>query len=118
MSFTHSALSDLRYHGALGQFDQELGWQRHGAVVYEWISPLKGPTVYEDALKAHGEGFHHLAFQVEDMDKAMAAWTTAGFPVVQSGAWGEKGKPGSGRFAYVDTDPIGGVTVELLWDFR
>lgn len=38
--------------------------------------------------------------------------------LVQSGAWGEKGKPGSGRFAYADTSAIGGVTIELLWNQR
>jgi hypothetical protein len=37
---------------------------------------------------------------------------------VQGGAWGEKGKPGWGRFAYQDTHPIGGVDVELLWNYR
>lgn len=118
LSYTHPALSELKYRGEPGSFDQELGWQRHGAVVYEWIKPLKGPTVYEDALRSHGEGFHHLAFQVEDLDKAMVAWTAAGFPVIQSGAWGERGTSGSGRFAYVDTDSIGGVIVELLWSFK
>ena len=37
-------------------------------------------------------------------------------PIVQSGAWGEAGKPGAGRFAYADTTRFGGVTVELLWN--
>jgi hypothetical protein len=46
------------------------------------------------------------------------SWKTLGFEVSQSGAWGEKGKPGSGRFAYVDTDAIGGVTIELLWNYK
>jgi len=118
MSYTHPVLSELKYHGGLGLFDQELGWQRHGKVVYEWINPLKGPTVYEDALRSHGEGFHHLAFQVEDLDGAVAAWAAAGFSVIQSGAWGEKGKLGSGRFAYVDTDAMGGVIIELLWNLK
>ncbi len=25
---------------------------------------------------------------------------------------------GSGRFAYIDTEPRGGVTIELLWNYR
>jgi hypothetical protein len=33
-------------------------------------------------------------------------------------AAGEKGKPGSGRFAYAATDAFGGVTTEFLWSFR
>ncbi len=118
MSFTHGSLRDLQYRGQPGRFDQELGWQRHGTIVYEWIQVLKGPTVYEESLKAHGEGFHHLAFDVEDMDKAIAQWSGFGYQNVQSGAWGEHRQPGSGRFAYIDTEPIGGVIIELLWNFR
>jgi len=118
IAVTHGPLRDRIYRGQPGQFDHNLGWQRHGTVVYEWCIPLQGPTAYEDHLKAHGEGFHHLAFQVDDIDKVIADWTARGFPSIQSGAWGEAGKQGSGRFAYMDTDAIGGVTVELLWSFR
>lgn len=116
MEVTHPALTDLRYHGEPGTFDQKLGWHRHGTVTWEWIVPLKGPTVYQDFLDAYGEGFHHLAFDIPDMDEATEAWVAAGFPIVQSGAWGEEGEPGSGRFAYADTTSIGGVTIELLWN--
>ena len=56
MDVTHPPLSDLRYHGEPGLFDQKLGWHRHGTVTWEWIEPLQGPTVYRDFLKAHGEG--------------------------------------------------------------
>lgn len=118
MTFTHGATRDPRYRGKPGQFDQELGWQRHGRVPYEWILSLKGPNVYEDHLKVHGEGIQHLGLPVEDMDKAVGEWGKAGFAVAQSGAWGEEGKKGSGRFAYLDTDSIGGLTIELLWSFR
>jgi hypothetical protein len=117
-SVTHPALWDLRYHDQPGQFDAELGWQRHGRVVYEWILPLKGPTVYSDHMDKHGEGFHHIAFEVADLDAEVARWNALGFPFVQGGAWGEKGKPGWGRFAYQDTHPIGGADVELLWNYR
>jgi methylmalonyl-CoA/ethylmalonyl-CoA epimerase len=115
MDVTHPALTDLRYHGQPGEFDQKLGWHRHGTVTWEWIMPLAGPTVYEDFLAVAGEGFHHFAFDVADIDEVAKAWTALGHPIVQSGGWGEKGQPGSGRFAYADTTGIGGVTVELLW---
>lgn len=118
MEITHGALGDLVYRGQPGVFDQRLGWQRHSDITYEWIQPLKGPTVYNEAMKTHGEGFHHFAFDVQDMDQAIAFFKAKGLAVSQSGSWGEKGKPGSGRFAYIDTDAIGGVTLELLWNYR
>ncbi|RPJ80067.1 MAG: hypothetical protein EHM18_19065 [Acidobacteria bacterium] len=43
MSVTHGLLTNLKHRGQPGQFDQKLGWQRHGNIVYEWILPLKGP---------------------------------------------------------------------------
>jgi catechol 2,3-dioxygenase-like lactoylglutathione lyase family enzyme len=117
-SLTHPALWDLRYHGKPADFDARFGWQRHGRVPYEWILPLKGPTVYLDHMEKHGEGFHHIAFDVGDLDAEVARWNALGFPFVQGGAWGENGKPGWGRFAYQDTHPIGGADVELLWNYR
>jgi hypothetical protein len=116
MEVTHGPLTDLVYRGQPGRFDQRLGWHRHGTVTWEWIEPVAGPTVYEDFLKEHGEGFHHFALDVPDIDAASAAWQARGVKIVQSGGWGEKGKPGSGRFAYAATDAFGGVSTELLWN--
>jgi hypothetical protein len=115
-SITRPQLRGVEYRGKRARYEQELGWQRHGSVPYEWCVPPAGqPSVYTEFLERHGEGVQHLGFNVEDIDKAVAQY---GFPVSQSGAWGEEGKKGSGRFAYLDTDGIGGVTVELLWSFR
>ena len=90
MPVTHGPLRDAVYRGQPGQFDQELGWHRHGEIVYEWIRILKGPTVYEEYLRAHGEGPHHLGFDALDIDKVVGEWSALGFPPLQSGAWGEK----------------------------
>jgi hypothetical protein len=114
LTLDHPALRDRLYHGQPAAFDQELGWQRHGSVAYEWIRSLAGPTIYDDFTTAHGEGLHHIAFEVGDLDQAAAAWKESGFEVVQSGAWGDAGQPGSGRYAYVDATGAGGVYVELL----
>lgn len=117
MSFTHGGLTNLKYRRRPADFDMRLGWQRHGKVVYEWIQSLRGPDVYLDHMKVHGEGLHHLAFGVDDMDKELAWWAEKGYPESMSGGWGVEGKPGSGRFAYVDTQAVGGIDVELLWNY-
>jgi hypothetical protein len=118
MTFSQGALRDRTYRGQPGVYDHILGWQRHGKIPYEWIMSLKGPTVYDDFFKAHGEGFQHFGVPTGDMDKAIAEWDKLGYKVSQSGAWGEEGKKGSGRYAYIDTDSLGGATIELLWNFR
>jgi catechol 2,3-dioxygenase-like lactoylglutathione lyase family enzyme len=119
-AFTYTDVNsrDPLYRGRPGAFRMRLGWQRHGAVPFEWIQPLAGPSTYHDYMAKYGEGFHHLAFNVADMDAAIKEWTGMGYEMTMAGAWGEKDKPGSGRFAYFDTTRDGGIEVELLWNYR
>jgi Glyoxalase/Bleomycin resistance protein/Dioxygenase superfamily len=118
MAFNKGNLSDVEYHGTPVAIEQQFGWQRNRKVVYEWLAPITTPNTFDDHMARYGEGIHHLAVNVPDMPKAIEQWKAAGYKVASTGAWGEKGKPGSGRFAYVDTEPIGGVIMELLWQFR
>jgi len=110
-------ISDKMYHGATADYDLKQGWQKQGKVPYEWCFSLRAPNVYLDHLKQHGEGIHHLGFAVKDMDEVIRDYESKGFHFSMSGSWGEKGKPGSGRFAYVDLEDAGGVTMELLWNY-
>jgi methylmalonyl-CoA/ethylmalonyl-CoA epimerase len=118
LTVTHDSIHDKTYYGNPGVFDIKLGWQRHGDIPFEWCIPLKGPNVYEDHIEMHGEGLHHIAFETTDIDKVLADYIAKGFVISQSGGWGEKGKPGSGRFAYLDPKGLGGITIELLWNFK
>ncbi len=118
MQITHGETWGKQYYEEPADFDMKLGWYRYGNIVYEWCIPLKAPTVYEDHIKKYGEGFQHLGFSVPDMDKAIQYFKDRGLKISMSGGWGEKGKAGSGRFAYVDTEGIGGETIELLWSYN
>jgi hypothetical protein len=118
MTYTRPATSELVYRGKPGKFDMRLGWWRHGSVPFEWIEPLAGPSGYHEHLEKHGEGFHHLAFNVPDMDAGIRQWESWGFPLLMGGAWGDKGKPGSGRFAYHDLHAACAADIELLWNFK
>jgi catechol 2,3-dioxygenase-like lactoylglutathione lyase family enzyme len=115
MSIEHNISVDRNYRGQPGKYEMYLGWWHWSDVTFEWIQPLVGPSVYEEYLKAHGEGLHHLAFDVDDLNRTVALLGSRGAPVSQSGGW--INDPGSkGRFAYLDTEPYGGITIELLWD--
>lgn len=118
MTYSKPETSELVYRGKPGAFSMRLGWQRHTKVPFEWIQALSGPSTYHEHLDKQGEGFHHLAFNVREMDAAIRQWESWGFPLSMGGAWGEKGKPGSGRFAYHDLQTIGGTEIELLWSYR
>ncbi len=110
-----SPREDSRYHAKPLWLDFDVCWQRHTQFTYEWIiPPATPPNLYVDYLKTHGEGIQHLGVPVEDLDKSVADYQKLGYSVAQSGAWGETGKKGSGRYAYLDTDSIGGVIAEIL----
>ncbi len=114
MPIDHNISVDRNYRGQPGKFEMYLGWWRWGDVTFEWIQSLVGPSVYDEYLSAHGEGLHHLAFEVRDMDQAVELLKARGAPVSQSGGWDNPRS--KGRFAYLDTEPFGGVTIELLWN--
>ncbi len=116
LQINHPELGNPMYYGEPADHDLIQGWQRHGTISYEWCIPVKPPIVYEDHIQKHGEGIHHLAFSVNDMDKVLEDYTSRGFVVSMGGTWGEVGKPGSGRYEYIDLEKAGGLTMELLWN--
>ena len=113
----HPVLGDTRYYGEITDHELIQGWQKHGTVSYEWCIPVKPPIVYEDHINLHGEGIHHLAFSVSDMDAVLQDYTARNYTNTMGGTWGEEGKPGSGRYEYMGLEEAGGLTMELLWNY-
>ena len=108
--------ADSRYRDKPLSLAFEVGFQRHTQFRYEWISPPPTPpNIYADFLnKHHREGIQHIGVPVEDLPKSIADYEKLGYHVHQSGAWGDVGKPGSGQYAYMDTDSAFGISVELV----
>ncbi|MDD5081879.1 MAG: VOC family protein [Dehalococcoidales bacterium] len=82
-----------------------------GAVSFELVQPVTGKSVQREFLEKHGEGINHLGFMVDDVDKEVARMAKKGFKVVSSGRE-VAGAPF--RFAYLDTDKVGGVVFEIV----
>jgi catechol 2,3-dioxygenase-like lactoylglutathione lyase family enzyme len=110
----HNVSVSRIYRGQPGKFEMDLGWGRFGDAPFEWVQSTVGPNLYEEYLREHGEGFHHFGVTVQDMDAALKMLSAKGAPPVMGGGWDEP--ESKGRFAYLDTEPHGGVTVELIWD--
>ena len=110
---------DSRYRGQPLSLAFEVAFQRHTQFRYEWISaPPNPPNIYADFLnKHHREGIQHIGMPVDDLSKAIAAYEKLGYHVHQAGAWGNVGSPGSGQYAYMDTDSAGGISVELIHSY-
>jgi catechol 2,3-dioxygenase-like lactoylglutathione lyase family enzyme len=114
LQIIHNVSLDRMYRGKPGKFEMDLGWNRRGDLPFEWVQSTLGPNDYIEYQKDHGEGLHHLGFSVKDMDAAIAHFKAKGVTASMSGGWDINGR--KGRFAYLDTDPHGGVTVELIWN--
>jgi hypothetical protein len=110
----HNVSLDRVYRGQPGIYEMWLGWDRTGDAPFEWVQQITGPDVYVEFGKTHGEGFHHLGVNVRDMDEAIRLMTARGAPPSQLAAWNTP--KGKGRAVYLDTEPYGGVTLELIYD--
>jgi len=80
-----------------------------GPLQIELIQPVEGENIYTEFLASKGEGLHHLAFQVDDLETMLAALAKKGIKPIFHHNYG------FGAFAYLNTDKIGGVMFELLW---
>src|SRR5665648_259047 len=99
---------EVYYYGKLVKATWKFGFVSLGSVELELIQPLNGPTVYHDFLKEHGEGIQHLGFDVKDFDKKIEVCEQLGIEIIQ------QGKCKVARFAYFDTNKIGGITLEII----
>ncbi|PWT89391.1 MAG: hypothetical protein C5B56_07200 [Proteobacteria bacterium] len=111
--------ADGRYRGEPLSLAFEVGFQRHAQFRYEWITPPPSPpNIYADFLNRHRvDGIQHIGMLVDDLPKSIAACERLGYTVHQSGAWGDVGKPGSGQYAYMDTQSVGGISLELVHSY-
>jgi len=82
-------------------------------VQLELIEPNDTPSAWRDALNEKGEGLHHIAFFVEDMDEAIRDCTAAGMKLLQQGLYSDL----KGRYAYMDGQRDYKCIIELLKNF-
>jgi glyoxalase/bleomycin resistance protein/dioxygenase superfamily protein len=79
-----------------------------GDLSLELIEPLSGDSIYAEHLMNHGEGLHHLAFDVESFEQTREQLRRKGYAEVQSG------RPfGLCNYIYVDTQRDLAILTEL-----
>jgi hypothetical protein len=67
------------------------------------------PTAYKEFLDSGREGFHHLAWWVDNIDGVEAAVREAGWDVVLQGDGG-----GAARFFYADAPAVAATCLEVM----
>ena len=81
----------------------------------ELLEPVGGPSTWKDFLDNHGEGVHHITFEIKDMDKQVSLMQDRGAKLIQQGQWTDHS---GGRYAYLDTTPQLAVMLELVEIFK
>ncbi|MGB6866037.1 MAG: VOC family protein [Candidatus Aminicenantaceae bacterium] len=83
-----------------------------GNITIELIEPVGGPSTWQEFLENKGEGIHHIAFEIKDMDKKIDLLTAGGITLLQ------KGDYEGGRYCYMDGVSKLGLILELLENFN
>ncbi len=103
---------NMTFKGKPSNAQTKLAFFELGPVQLELVQPLGGQSSWQDGLARHGEGFHHLAFWVEGMQKSVDFLKERGVSMVQ------RGDMGPGQYAYFDAESSLGITLELLEHVR
>ena len=82
-----------------------------GEAQIELVQPTRPDSPVGRFLAKHGEGFHHVAFQVDDLEAALAVLKANGVELID-----EKPRIGAGgaRMAFVHPKGAFGVLTELV----
>ena len=80
----------------------------------ELIQPNGVKSTWQDFLDEHGEGIHHIAFNIEGMNDKIAACEKFGMTCIQRGKYGD----GGGEYAYMDASKDMKCILELLENYK
>lgn len=101
---------EATFRGRPADFTAHVSLAYAGDLQLELIQPVSGESIYSEFLGRSGAGLHHVAFETDDLDAAVARARTAGLEVLQQGVMAG----GLMSFAYVDGTRWGAPYVEIL----
>ncbi len=106
--FPHVEYEEITYLGKQAHGYWEMAFARLGSFELELACPVRPPSIYQDFLDQHGEGLHHVGFDVKDMAAVLRKAQENGIPVLMSG------RTKVGGFAHLDTRRFGGTIFEVI----
>lgn len=102
----------LMYHGSKGDFSARFCFIEMAGKEIELIEPVSGESLWKDFLEDHGEGIHHLKFEVESINETLSFFKSLNIKCTQ---YGSAVGPNSGKtWAYFDTYDRFGYVIEVL----
>jgi methylmalonyl-CoA epimerase len=100
----------MTYRGQPSNDQAKLAFISVGQVQIELIEPIGTQSSWHEGLAKNGEGIHHIAFKVQDLEKTVKSLTAEGMPPIHRGRYGSD----DGTFVYMDSTKQLGVLLELL----
>lgn len=115
----------LAIYGKIGEFEvkkTEVAGQKArvallkaGDASVEFLEPTSGDSTLAKFIRERGEGLHHIAFEVDDIEKSTEELKGRGFRFIYD-------KPADGKFGsrvnFIHPRSTGGVLVELTQNAR
>ncbi len=98
----------MKYKGRAAEGRAKLAFLQLENITIELIEPVGGPSTWRDFLEKHGEGVHHIAFNVENMEHAENSLREIGVEIDQEGFFT------GGAYAYTNPESPLGIIIELL----
>jgi methylmalonyl-CoA/ethylmalonyl-CoA epimerase len=96
-TFDPSKVKNLTVRGKPVEHAMRVAIAMIGDLMWELIQPLDDKSIYAEFLKEHGEGIHHILFDVDDFQGTEAYLRKRGHEFYQGGEMGDI------RYAYFDT---------------
>ncbi|MBQ7886559.1 MAG: VOC family protein [Clostridia bacterium] len=105
------AVTKTQYRGEPAPLAQcQMCFFYFGDLQMELIQPNEAPSAWREHLEQHGEGLHHLAFNVKGMQVNVERCEEWGMKLIQKGEY----RRGDGRYSFLDASDSLKMVVELL----
>jgi hypothetical protein len=103
--------SNASLHDEPVEYTLKFAYSKVGTIVLELVETIKGKTLYNEFLEAHGEGIHHIGFPTPlPFEKELDKWKKQGIKALQVSRLDD---PEEG-WAYMDTQGEIGFVLEIL----
>jgi len=102
----------MTFRGKPSKGRAKLAFLKLENIELEFIQPIDGPSTWQDFMDKHGEGVHHIAFNVENLEETLEKFRRLGVEAEQ------KGEFEGGGYVYTNPKSSLGAIIELLYTKR
>jgi len=105
----HALPPDVITRGKPTPYTMKVTFAHMGPIRLELVQVVEGECLYAEFLREHGEGVHHLGFEVADLEKEVANAEAQGLEMIC-----HLTMVGIMAFAHFDPGKTNGVRLELV----